>query len=61
MFELVHSDVWGPAPIISYNDYRYYVIFIDNFSKIIWLYLMKNKSEIFLIFFNIYKFSGDSI
>jgi transposase InsO family protein len=47
MFELVHSDVWGPAPIILYNDYRYYVIFIDDFSKTTWLYLMKNKSEVF--------------
>jgi Integrase core domain len=47
MFELVYSNVWGPAPIISYNDYRYYVIFIDDFSKITWLYLMKNKSEVF--------------
>jgi hypothetical protein len=50
MFELVHFDVWGSAPIISYNDYRYYVIFIDDFSKITWLYLMKNKSELFLTF-----------
>jgi hypothetical protein len=33
MFKLVHSDVYGLAPIISYNDYRYYVIFIDNFLK----------------------------
>jgi hypothetical protein len=41
-FELVHSDVWGPAPITSYNDFRYFVIFIDDFSKITWLYLMKN-------------------
>jgi GAG-pre-integrase domain len=34
MFELVHSDIWGPAPVISYNDYICYVIFIDEFSKI---------------------------
>jgi Integrase core domain len=47
MFELVHSNVWGPTPIISYNDYRYYVIFIDDFSKTTLLYLMKNKSEVF--------------
>jgi hypothetical protein len=33
MFELVHSDIWGPALIISYNDYRYYVIFIDVFFQ----------------------------
>jgi transposase InsO family protein len=31
----------------SYNDYRYFVIFIDDFSRTTWLYLMKNKSEVF--------------
>jgi Integrase core domain/GAG-pre-integrase domain len=49
-FELVHSDVWGPAPIDSYNGYKYFVIFIDDFTKVTWLYLMKNKSEVFSFF-----------
>ena len=47
IFELVHSDVWGPAPVNYYNDFRYYVIFIDDFSRTTWIYLMKNKSEVF--------------
>jgi Integrase core domain len=51
-FELVHSNVWGPAPITSYNDFRYFVIFIDDFSKMTWLYLMKSKNEIFSHFQN---------
>jgi Integrase core domain len=45
-FALVHSDVWGHAPIDFYNGYKYFVIFIDDFSKVIWLYLMKNKSKV---------------
>jgi GAG-pre-integrase domain len=45
--ELVHFNVWGPAPVSSYNDYRYFVIFIDDYSRTTWLYLMKNKSEAF--------------
>ena len=49
-FELIHSDVWGPAPTKSYNDYRYFVIFIDDFSRATWLYLLKSKSEVFLCF-----------
>jgi GAG-pre-integrase domain len=32
-FELIHSDVWGPASITSYNDFRYFIIFINIFSK----------------------------
>jgi hypothetical protein len=45
-FILIYSDVWGHAPIDSYNGYKYIVIFIDKFSKASWLFLMKNKSEV---------------
>ena len=48
--ELVHSDVWGPASVISINDFRYYLVLIDEYSKFIWVYLLKNKSNVFDIF-----------
>ncbi len=31
ILELIHSDVWSPAPITSYNGFKYFVIFIDDF------------------------------
>ena len=46
-FDLVHSDVWGPYSTSSMNGYKYFVTFIDCFSRVTWLYLMKNKSEVF--------------
>ena len=46
-FELVHSDVWGPCPIVSKTGFRYFVTFVDDFSRVTWLYLMKNRSELF--------------
>ncbi|XP_068344010.1 uncharacterized protein [Pyrus communis] len=46
LFEMVHSDVWGPAPLESFDGYRYYVIFVDDFSRATWLYLLKFKSEV---------------
>jgi hypothetical protein len=46
-FDLIHSDVWGPAPIESYNGFKYFVIFIDDFSRTTWLYLLKSKDEVF--------------
>ncbi|KAL4563134.1 hypothetical protein LXL04_027167 [Taraxacum kok-saghyz] len=43
--ELVYSDVWGPVQ--SSNDgYTYYVTFVDYYSRYIWLYPMKRKSDV---------------
>lgn len=47
--ELVYSDVWGPAPD-SVGGKKYYVSFIDDFSKFTWIYLLKFKSDVFQIF-----------
>jgi transposase InsO family protein len=55
-FELIHSDVWGPAPLDSFNGYKYFVIFIDDFLRTTWLYLLKNKSEVFSQFVEFYNF-----
>jgi hypothetical protein len=44
--ELVHSDVWGPAPINSSNGYRFYLLFVDDYSQFSWLYLLKRKSNV---------------
>ncbi|KAJ4737614.1 Transposon Ty1-H Gag-Pol polyprotein [Rhynchospora pubera] len=49
-FDLIHSDVWGPCPTSSMNGYRYFVTFIDCFSRVTWLYLMKNKNEVLACF-----------
>ncbi|PKU78985.1 Retrovirus-related Pol polyprotein from transposon TNT 1-94 [Dendrobium catenatum] len=45
-FQLVHSDVWGPAPTGSFNGFRYYVIFTDDFTRFTWLYLIHTKDEV---------------
>jgi hypothetical protein len=44
--ELVFSDVWGSAPK-SVGKFKYYVSFIDDFSKFMWIYLIKQKSKVF--------------
>ncbi|PKU70985.1 Retrovirus-related Pol polyprotein from transposon TNT 1-94 [Dendrobium catenatum] len=44
-FDLIHTDVWGPAPLNSTDGQRYYIIFIDDFTRYSWLYLMHTKSE----------------
>ena len=40
VFELIHSDVWGPFSI-SIDGFKYFVTFIDDFSRVTWIYLLK--------------------
>ena len=42
---LIHCDIWGAAPTPSISGYHYYIIFIDDFSRFVWLYPMKVKSD----------------
>jgi len=42
--------MYGPAPIRSLDGYLYYLIFVDHFSKYIWLYPLKNKSDVSIVF-----------
>ena len=36
-FELVHSDVLGPCPVMSPTGFKYFVIVVDDFSYVTWL------------------------
>ena len=31
--QLIHSDVWGHFPNISIEGYRFYLLFVDYFSR----------------------------
>ena len=48
--EMIYTDVWGLAPIISYDHYCYYVIFVDYFTKYTWLYPLKHIFDVPSIF-----------
>ncbi|XP_028073221.1 uncharacterized protein LOC114275392 isoform X1 [Camellia sinensis] len=49
-FDLIHSDVWGPSPVIVFSSHRYYVTFIDDHTRCTWVYLIHRKSDVFPIF-----------
>ena len=40
-FELVYSDVWGTSRVLSVKGFRYFFIFVDDFSRMTWFYLLK--------------------
>ena len=46
----IHCDLWGPAPISSVQQFKFYVIFIDDHSRFTWFYLLKKKSSFFKTF-----------
>ncbi|CAG4939045.1 unnamed protein product [Colias eurytheme] len=50
LLELIHSDVAGPMENLSIGGSRYYVLFVDDFSKMAFVYFMKAKSEVFKYF-----------
>ena len=50
ILELVHSDVWRLAFVSARDGARYLVTFIDDFSRRVWVYLIREKSEVFVQF-----------
>jgi len=43
----VHSDLWGPAPVESINQKKYYVSFTDDYSRYMNVYFLTTKDEAF--------------
>jgi len=46
VLELVHSDVCGPMRTTSFGGAKYFLTFIDDFSRKVWVYVLKLKSEV---------------
>ena len=49
-FYVVHSDVWGIAPVVSHSHFKYFVTFIDDYSCFTWICFLRSKSKVFSIF-----------
>ena len=47
--ELIHSDVWS-SPTVSFKGSKYYVLFVDDYSRYSWIFPMQFKQEVFNIF-----------
>ncbi|KAL2248265.1 UNVERIFIED_CONTAM: Retrovirus-related Pol polyprotein from transposon TNT 1-94 [Sesamum indicum] len=45
--ELVHTDLWGPAPVSSLGGSTYYMTFVDDSTRKVWVYFLKRKSDAF--------------
>ena len=52
VFNYIHFDLSGLSPTISYEGEKYYVLFIDDFSRKVWVYVLKRKVDVFNTFTN---------
>lgn len=54
VLEIVHSDVCGPIEPSTFDNKKYFVTFIDDFSHFTKVYLIEQKSEVFECFKDYY-------
>lgn len=50
MLELIHSDLCGGMECLSIGGARYFLTFIDDFSRKVFVYFIKSKSMVKEIF-----------
>ena len=50
ILDYIHTDIWGPTKMASLGGKHYFVTFVDDFSRRVWVYTMKSKDEVFETF-----------
>jgi hypothetical protein len=45
VLELIHIDICGPLSTPSLSGSRYFITFIDDYSKKTWVHFLKKKSN----------------
>ncbi|KAL0301442.1 UNVERIFIED_CONTAM: Retrovirus-related Pol polyprotein from transposon TNT 1-94, partial [Sesamum radiatum] len=47
ILDYVHADVWGPSNVETHGGNKYFLSIIDNMSRKVFVFLMKQKGEVF--------------
>ena len=50
VLELIHGDICGPITPETCARNRYFLLLVDDFSRKMWVYMLKSKSEAFATF-----------
>ncbi|ONK68536.1 uncharacterized protein A4U43_C05F12960 [Asparagus officinalis] len=48
--DYIHSDIWGPFQVPSKGGARFLLTLIDDYSRKVWVYPLKHKSDVFATF-----------
>lgn len=52
LFDLIHSDVWGPSPMVGLTDACWFITFINDYTHFSCVYLLEHKYEAAYIMVN---------
>ena len=55
-FKIIYYDIWGPASVMSNFGFKYFVLFVDDFSRFTWIFFLKNKSDVAFVFYHFISF-----
>ncbi|GJR61822.1 retrovirus-related pol polyprotein from transposon TNT 1-94 [Tanacetum coccineum] len=47
VIDYVHSDLWGPSQVESFEGKRYFLSIVDDYSRRVWVYFLRFKHEAF--------------
>ena len=50
VLQLIHADICGPMNTSSVTGCKYFLLIVDDFSRKMWVYILKHKSDVFSIF-----------
>ena len=50
ILEFVHTDLCGPIGVQSYHGEKYFIVFIDDYSRMMTMMFLKEKYDVFQLF-----------
>lgn len=50
LLEIIHTDLCGPTKTLSIGGARYFLLFVDDYSRMVFVYFLKTKDEAFQYF-----------
>lgn len=50
-FEIVYVDIWRPYPVINSSEMHYFLLFVDDYTRYKWLFVMNNKGQVSQLFY----------
>ena len=54
-FILIHSDIWGPSRVKTNTRVHWFITFIDDHTRVCWMYFLKEKLEVAGVFKQFHK------